>query len=115
MNQTSRRNFLRGAGVALTLPWMESLSRAATEGNKPPLRFGCVYFSNGIKPAHWWAKGAGASIEFGPSAAPLAAIREDIVFLHGLYNHQAFTNPSPHMLRTYSRVSELELVMTIPN
>ena len=105
MNQTSRRNFLRGAGVALTLPWMESLCKAATEANKPPLRFGCVYFSNGIKPAHWWAKGAGASIEFGPSAAPLAAIREDVVFLHGLYNHQAFTNPSPHMGRMANMLS----------
>jgi hypothetical protein len=76
MKQISRRQILRGAGVALTLPWMESLGKAAaTDAAKPPLRFACIYWSNGIKPANWWAKGEGASMEFGPSAAPLTAIR----------------------------------------
>jgi hypothetical protein len=109
----SRRHFLRGAGVALALPWMESLpllraqdaKTALAAADKPPLRFACIYFSNGIKPAHWWAKGSGASMEFGPSAQPLTAIREDLVFLKGLYNHQAFINPSPHMGRMANMLS----------
>ena len=71
----TRRNFLRGAGVALTLPWLESLPLLGAEdakpSNKPPLRFGCIFFSNGVEPAHWWAKGGGASMEFGPAAKPL--------------------------------------------
>src|ERR1051326_2037554 len=94
MESKSRRQFLRGAGVALALPWMESLQllKADTPALKPPLRFACVYWSNGIDPQQWWAKGAGASMEFGPSAAPLTAIREDLVWVHGLYNHLAFTN-----------------------
>jgi hypothetical protein len=100
----SRRHFLRGAGVALALPWMESLARAAGT-DQPPLRFACVYFSNGIDPKQWWAKGEGAAMEFGASGAPLAAVREDIVFLKGLYNHQAFTNPSPHMGRMANMLS----------
>ena len=59
----SRRNFLRGAaGAALALPWLESLPlKAAAVSNKPPVRFGLVYFSNGVEPIHWWAKGAGAT------------------------------------------------------
>ena len=107
MKQISRRQILRGTGVALALPWMESLGKAAAAGEaaKPPLRFACIYWSNGIKPANWWAKGEGASMEFGPSAAPLAAIREDIVFLNGLYNDQAFRNPSPHMGRMANMLS----------
>lgn len=107
MNQTSRRHFLRGAGVALALPWMESLGKAAAaaEASRPPLRFACIYWSNGIKPANWWAKGGGASMELGPSAAPLSAIREDIVFIKGLYNHQAYVNPSPHMGRMANMLS----------
>jgi hypothetical protein len=107
MKQISRRQILRGTGVALALPWMESLGKAAVAGEaaKPPLRFACIYWSNGIKPANWWAKGEGASMEFGPSAAPLAAIREDIVFLNGLYNDQAFRNPSPHMGRMANMLS----------
>jgi hypothetical protein len=91
----------------LALPWMESLPlrAATTEANQPPLRFACIYWSNGIKPMHWWAKGSGASMELGPSAQPLTAIREDLVFVRGLYNHQAFTNPSPHMGRMANMLS----------
>ena len=99
-SQKSRRNFLRGAGVALALPWMESLPLfGAQEGatsNKPPLRFGVIYFSNGVETVDWWAKGSGASMEFGRAAAPLKPIAEDIVFVKGLYNHQAFVATSPH-------------------
>ena len=36
---TSRRHFLRGTGVALALPWMESLSAATTANHKAPVRF----------------------------------------------------------------------------
>lgn len=107
MKRITRRQVVRGAGVALALPWMESLGKAAasTESAKPPLRFACIYWSNGIKPANWWAKGAGAQMELGPSAAPLLAIREDIVFIKGLYNHQAYVNPSPHMGRMANMLS----------
>ena len=100
-NQKSRRNFLRGAGVALTLPWLESLPIFAQDNkaNKPPIRFAHVYWSNGIKPANWWAKGSGAAMEFGPSAQPLTAIREDLIFLKGLYHQKAFTSTSPHLGR----------------
>jgi len=115
-NQTSRRHFLRGAGVALALPWMESLPilsmplRAqdgkataaapfAENANKPPIRFAHIFFSNGVEPIHWWAKGRGPSMEFGPAAEPLAPIREDIVFLRGLYHQKAFTSTSPHLGR----------------
>src|SRR5262245_54577208 len=103
--QKSRRNFLRGAGVALALPWLESLPILAQDksaANKPPLRFAHIFFSNGVEPAHWWAKGQGASIkigEFGRAAEPLAPIREDIVFLRGLYHQKAFVSTSPHLGR----------------
>ena len=99
--QTSRRNFLRGAGVALTLPWLESLPALAQSkaANKPPIRFAHLFFSNGVEPIHWWAKGSGAAMEFGQAAQPLAPIREDIVFLRGLYHAKAFTSTSPHLGR----------------
>ncbi|MSV32621.1 MAG: DUF1552 domain-containing protein, partial [Bryobacterales bacterium] len=84
----SRRNFLRGTGVALALPWMESLSAAAS--NKPPVRFALVYFSNGVEPIHWWAKGQGAQMDLGPALQPMMPFREDMNFLRGLYNQQAF-------------------------
>jgi hypothetical protein len=108
LQQASRRHFLRGTGVALALPWLESLPlfgaqdgtpAEVTNLNKPPVRFGFMFFSNGIKPANWWAKGSGASMEFGPSAAPLEAIREDLIFIKGLYHQSALSSTSPHLGR----------------
>ncbi len=101
-NQTSRRHFLRGAGVALTLPWLESMPLLAQDNkaaNKPPLRFAHMYFSNGVEPAHWWAKPNAKGMEFGQAAQPLAPICNDIVFLRGLYHAKAFVSTSPHLGR----------------
>jgi hypothetical protein len=110
---SSRRHFLRGVGVALALPWLESLpayaqasgGRAlagAAAGNGavgPPLRLGIVYFSNGVEPAHWWAKGTGATMELGPGLTPMLPHREDMVFIRGLYSQTALASTSPHLGR----------------
>ncbi|MDX1982731.1 MAG: DUF1552 domain-containing protein [Bryobacteraceae bacterium] len=99
----SRRNFLRGAGVALALPWMESLPLRAA--SKPPVRFACLYFSNGVEPIHWWAKGSGAAMEIGPGLAPMMPYREEINFVRGLYNQQAVASTSPHLGRMPNMLS----------
>lgn len=109
MNNTkhiSRRHFLRGVGVALSLPWLESfpllaqdVKATAPAASRPPLRFAHIFFSNGVEPAHWWVKGEGASMEFGAAAQPLALIREDIIFIKGLYHQKAFSSTSPHLGR----------------
>ncbi|MBL8235842.1 MAG: DUF1552 domain-containing protein [Bryobacterales bacterium] len=103
--KTSRRHFLRGAGVALTLPWMESLQAATTGNDKAPVRFACVYFSNGVEPTEWWAKGQGAQMQLGPALQPMMPHREDMNFLRGLYNHQAFISTSPHLGRMPNMLS----------
>lgn len=103
----SRRQFLRGSGVALALPWLESvtLKGAPAKAAGPPLRFACVYFSNGVEPAHWWAKGGGESMDLGPVLHPLKPFRGDIVFLRGLYNQQAVLSSSPHLGRMPNMLS----------
>ena len=104
-HKATRRHFLRGTGVALTLPWLESMpafaqAAAATPAlTKPPQRFACIYFSNGVEPIHWWVKGAGATAELGPVLQPMFPHREDMVFLRGLFNQQAFASTSPHLGR----------------
>jgi hypothetical protein len=103
----SRRGFLRGAGITLALPWLESLPLRAASGKRaappaddtPPTRFACVYFSNGVEPAHWWVRGSGADMELGPVLEPLAPFRDDIVVIDGLFNEQAVKNPSAHLGR----------------
>ena len=102
----TRRRFLRGAGVALALPWLESMpllgattAPAKKDSAKPPLRLGIVFFSNGVEPTEWWAKGSGAAMEFGPAAAPLAPHASDLVFIEGLYSQAALASTSPHLGR----------------
>jgi len=110
----TRRTFLRGAGITLALPWLESLPlRAADTGEvvtkavatKPPVRFACLYFSNGVKPVHWWARGSGAEMEVGPGLQPIIPFREDLIFLRGLYNENAAAHKSPHLGRNSNLLS----------
>ncbi len=118
-HNTQRRSFLRsclhGASASLALPWLSSLPVRAVEtgkltsveklADKPPVRFGCVFFSNGVEPAHWWAKQAGNRLELGPSLAPLRDKSQDITFIKGLFNEQAAAHPSPHMGRMANLLS----------
>jgi hypothetical protein len=67
--------------------------------NKPPVRFATLYFSNGVEPIHWWAKGSGSAMEIGPGLTPMMPYREDFTFLRGLYNQQAVASTSPHLGR----------------
>jgi hypothetical protein len=104
VRHTSRRHFLRGMGVALALPWMESLpllgqAASAAKASTPPLRLGIVFFSNGVEPIHWWAKGTGANMEIGPGLLPMMPHREDMLFIQGLYNQTALASTSPHLGR----------------
>src|SRR5204863_66803 len=104
LGQHSRRHFLRGLGVALALPWMESMPLfaqvpSALKANTPALRLGIRYFSVGVEPIHWWATGQGASMELGPALLPMMPHREDMVFLNGLFNQTAAVSTSPHLGR----------------
>ncbi|MBM3725781.1 MAG: DUF1552 domain-containing protein [Acidobacteria bacterium] len=79
----SRRTVLRGAGVAMGLPWLESLPGATTPH---PQRFAVLFMGTGISPGRWWAKGSGAEMELGESLEPLAPLRAKINVIDGLFN-----------------------------
>lgn len=104
-----RRGFLRscvgGSGVALSLPWLESVGAETGAANKPPTRFGCFFFSNGVEPEHWWAKKSSRGVQYGPGLAPLQPLSSDITFIKGLFNEQAAKHPSPHMGRMANLLS----------
>src|SRR3954452_11788061 len=80
----SRRIFLRGTGVTLALPWLESLagfgisSASAATRSAPPQRFAVLFMGTGISPGHWWAKGSGGGMELGESLAPLEPLKTKI-------------------------------------
>ncbi|HWB08072.1 MAG TPA: DUF1552 domain-containing protein [Pirellulales bacterium] len=110
--RSSRRAFLRGCGATLTLPWLESLASAAEPAgqptgpaHEPPIRFACIFFSNGVEPPHWWAEGEGAAMRVGKGLEPMQPYREDMVFLRGLYNAQAAAHKSAHLGRSPNLLS----------
>ena len=43
----NRRTFLRGTGVALSLPWLESMSKGS-DAAESPVRMASVYFPFGV-------------------------------------------------------------------
>ena len=95
-HQFSRRTFLRGVGVTMALPWMESLTvwgDTPPAGVKPaseaPVRLAVLFSGNGFHSKEWWAKGEGKQMEIGKVLAPLTDFREKMLFVRGLYNEEA--------------------------
>ena len=88
----SRRSFLRGAGVSIALPWMESLtthSRAAAAGADAPVRVAVLFAGNGFHGSEWNASGEGDSMTLGKVLEPLNDFRRQLLFIRGLYNAEA--------------------------
>ena len=85
-----RRTFLRGAGVALGLPFLECMSAAPAER---PKRFCAIYFPYGIVQRqegtvhaewNWFPRGEGRDYRLNKSLMPLEPLREDLSILAGL-------------------------------
>ena len=95
-----RRTMLRGVGVTMALPWLESLnvwgasarSRYANAGyadGQAPVRMAILFAGCGFHSREWWAKGTGGQMELGKVLQPLNDFRERLVFIRGLYNAEA--------------------------
>ena len=93
----NRRRFLRGLGVCLALPAMESIvppgllaaeadagALRATTASGAPLRAAFVYFPNGAIPASWLPSGQGKDYALNKTMEPLAALKDKIQVFGGL-------------------------------
>lgn len=93
--QWSRRTFLRGLGVTMALPWMESIPvwGDAPEGLRaasgPPTRLAVLFAGNGFHSKEWWARGSGESMELGAVLKPLDPFKKKTLLINGLYNEEA--------------------------
>ncbi|PHQ33527.1 DUF1552 domain-containing protein [Rhodopirellula bahusiensis] len=91
----NRRTLLRGAGVAMALPWLESIPVWGSEtmighdAAETPQRFAALFMGCGINADHWWAKGAGEDMELGKSLAPMESLKHKMNFITGLFNENA--------------------------
>src|SRR5262245_51677148 len=91
----SRRTMLRGLGVSMALPWMESLRvwgdepKGAQASSEAPVRMAVLFSGNGFHSKEWWARGEGKDMELGKVLAPLHDFRERLLFIRGLFNAEA--------------------------
>jgi uncharacterized protein DUF1552 len=94
-NKINRRTLLKGVGVTMALPWLESipvLGSAPASGTTPvaaPKRFAVLFMGNGISPRNWSARGSGADMELSRSLEPLSALRPRLNVISGLFNRNA--------------------------
>jgi hypothetical protein len=102
-----RRTFLRGAGVALALPWLESLNPA--QGKDPskdlPRRMIAIETNQGILPGEFFPRTGGRDYELSPYLEILREFRDDFTVFSGVSHpqvdgfHQAersFLTAAPH-------------------
>lgn len=101
----SRRTVLRGAGVTMALPWLESVPTfAATTGNEFPKRFGVMFMGCGINEDHWKAEGNGAEMKLSKTLSVLEPIKQKINVIDGLFV-KAATGQGIHPAQTGSLLS----------
>lgn len=87
----SRRAVLRGAGVAVALPWLESFSAYADTPSAEtfPKRFAVLFMGNGVNEAEWGSEGSGAAMKLSKTLSPLEPLKSKINVIHGLFNKMA--------------------------
>ncbi|HEY7153759.1 MAG TPA: DUF1552 domain-containing protein [Gemmataceae bacterium] len=94
-SKISRRTLLKGVGVTMALPWLESIPFFAHESASSaplaaaPKRLAVLFMGNGVSPPNWWAKGSAADMQLSKSLQPLAAFRTRLNVISGLFNKAA--------------------------
>ena len=90
----SRRTFLRGAGVTLALPLLESMIPAATllgqTAAKPRTRLGAIYFPHGAIMPQWTPATEGAGFELSAILQPLKPFYNQINVISDLRHANAY-------------------------
>jgi len=89
----SRRTFLRGAGVALGLPLLESMVPAATALGQtvanPRIRLGFLYMPHGAMMSNWTPATEGSDYELSRILSPLKEVKNHLVIVSGLGHKNA--------------------------
>ena len=96
LSSLDRRKFLRGAGVALALPWFESFTGLARAAQRPVKRkrLACFYLPDGVpmpleedpafKDWSWFPHGQGKDFTFTKCMETLKPLRQDLTVFSGL-------------------------------
>ena len=89
----SRRTFLKGTGVSLALPLLESMVPAGTAlaatSAAPKTRLGCIYIPHGATMDKWTPAATGKGFEFTETLSPLEKFRDRITIVSNLAHAKA--------------------------
>ena len=93
----SRRTFLKGLGVSMALPAMESLVPAATAKSlaQRPKRMTVFYSPNGVRMQRYTPATAGKNYAMTPILKPLEKVRDKFTVISGLAHYQASAFGAP--------------------
>jgi hypothetical protein len=90
----SRRTFLRGVGVSLALPLLDSMVPAATAfaqtAATPRTRLGAIYFPHGATLPKWIPATEGPGFALTEILEPIAPFRDQVNVISGLRHAQAY-------------------------
>ena len=88
----SRRTVLRGAGVTIALPWLESMNAWGATADAFPKRFAVLFMGNGVNEDHWDSQGSGPAMTLSTTLSPLEPLKHKINVVHGLFHKRATGN-----------------------
>src|SRR5262245_15961269 len=86
----SRRTFLRGSGVTLALPFLESMLPAQTTSAAAKTRLSFIFFPHGVTMDKWLPATTGTGFEFMPILKSLEPFREYINIVSNTYAPMAY-------------------------
>ena len=94
----SRRTFLKGAGVVVALPLLDSMVPASTAlaqtAANPRTRFGAIYFPHGATMDKWTPAKDGSNFEFSEILQPLEPFRSQVNIISDLSHPMAYGSGS---------------------
>ena len=112
----SRRHFLGGAGVAITLPFLESFrmnNPLMADTHAPPKRILFYYIPNGIHMPSWTPNIVGQDYDLPYILEPIAPFQNQVSVLSGLANFPAFPDgPGDHAAGTGSFLTATHVYKT---
>ena len=91
-----RRTFLRGLGVTLALPMLDSMAPAfglRAGAAQPVRRLGVVYVPNGMFMPNWTPSAGGRALEITETLQPLAPHRDRMLMVSGLCAEEGIALP----------------------
>lgn len=94
LSSLDRRQFLRGAGIGLALPWLETFAAALPKATEAKKRLACFYMPDGVPmplsedPAFqdwsWFPHKTADGYEFTKCLEPLNPLKKDVTVISGL-------------------------------